>query len=117
MLMGHPWAVLVLLEHPWTMLVPPACPWATSVLLGCPWAVPVTLGCPRATLGGYPRAVGWVIAMTTGPITASWRRAVCCHGNQEHPGGLSPGFQLGQQCGFACCFEGNPSFPALLQKL
>lgn len=117
MLMGCPWAVLVLLEHPWTMLVPPACPWATSVLLGCPWAVPVTLGCPRATLGGYPRAVGWVIAMTTGPIIASWRKAVCCHSNQEHPGGLRPGFQLGQQCGFACCFEGNPSFPALLQKL
>lgn len=55
--------------------------------------------------------------MTTGPITASWRRAACCRGNQEHPRGLSPGFGLGPGVALCAAWGGNPSLPALLQEL
>lgn len=55
--------------------------------------------------------------MTTGPITASWRRAACCRGNQEHPRGVSPGFGLGPGVALCAAWGGNPSLPALLQEL
>lgn len=126
-MMRCPWALLMLagasLDH--VGATRGECPWATSVLLGHPWAMLVTLGYPQATLAGHLRAIGppgppkamdWVIAVTTGPSAASWRRAACCHSNQEHPRGLSAGFSWGKAW-FCMLLGGNPSFPALLQKL
>lgn len=108
--MGCAWAVLVLAEHPWTRSVRLQCPrphqccWDVPGLCRWHWDVYGTYCQDTSGLWGqlgHPRIVGWVIAMTTGPITASGRGTAHCHGHQEHPGGLSAGFRPGRCCGFA----------------
>lgn len=98
---------------------------ATGVSLSHIGAAGMTLGCASDTgvPTGHIGRASWGcgghrgIAMTRSPITAAWRRAACCRGNQEHPGGLSPGCRRQGRRGFVCCFVGNASDPALLQEL